>query len=90
MQGLKAPNFLRTGSSVAILIVSDEDNCSTGEASKSCSKEESRFASYLTNYLTNTAQRELKTQARIYGLTWMPGTECKGGYNQGHVYAEAN
>ncbi len=89
VQGLKAPNFLRTGSSVAILIVSDEDNCSTGEASKSCSKEESRFASYLTNYLTNTAQRELKTQARIYGLTWMPGTECKGGYNQGHVYAEA-
>jgi len=89
VQGLKAPGFLRTGSSVAVLIVSDEDNCSTGVNSSSCRSEESRFASYLTDYLSKTAQRELKTQARVYGLTWIPGTECKGAYNQGRVYAEA-
>lgn len=89
VQGLKDPSFLRTGSSVAVLIVSDEDNCSTGVDSESCRDEESRFATYLTDYLSKTAQRELKTQARVYGLTWVPGTKCKGANREGRVYAEA-
>jgi hypothetical protein len=67
--------------------VSDEDNCSTGEKSEDCEEEPSRFASYLTTYLSS--QRELGTQARIYGLTWMPGTKCEGARNQGRVYAQA-
>lgn len=87
IQGLKTNGFLRTGSSVAVLIVSDEDNCSKGTTD--CPDEEGSKASDLLNYLSQSAQRELKTQARVYGLVWIPGTTCQSGYARGHVYAEA-
>ena len=86
-QGLKSPGFLRPNSSVAVLIVSDEDNCSIGE--NGCENEASRSASYLLNYLSESIQRPLVTQARVYGLIWKPGTSCDTGYNEGRVYMQA-
>lgn len=87
VQGLKSSGFLRPNSSVAVLIVSDEDNCSTGE--NGCANEESRSASYLLNYLSERIGRPLGTQARVYGLIWKPGTSCSSGYNEGRVYMQA-
>lgn len=63
--------WLRANSSVAVLIVSDEDNCSTGGT---CSPNNGDSAyTYVTNYLANTLQRQVGVNARAYGIYKKPG-----------------
>ncbi len=90
VQGLQAQclnsSWVRDDSHLAVLIVSDEDNCSNG----GCTGSEINNASYLTNYLSS--QRALGTSAKVYGLVWHPSqdaSQCSTGYHQANIYAQA-
>jgi hypothetical protein len=87
--GLSAPNFLRPGSSIAVLVVSDEDNCSTGP--QGClANDPDKDENYLLNYLKDSAKRPLGTNSRAYGLIYVPGdATCKTAPYPGQVYANA-
>ena len=77
--------FVRSTSTVAVLIVSDEDNCSDG---KGCSAPYDSSA-YLTDFLTTTMKRKLGTDARVYGIFWEPATTCQGAATIATQYAKA-
>ena len=91
--------WIREGSSVAILFVSDEDNCSrgglrcdqaipTGTDIPQADFLASATAAYLTDYLGSI--RTLKTKARIYGLISNPTQPlCTTATNRGEVYTQA-
>lgn len=87
VNGLKCNggNWLRTDSTLAILIVSDEDNCSDG---LQCDQNAWKDASYLTSYL-NTI-RVAGTNARVYGLIWDPSAPvCQDALRPGTIYHDA-
>ncbi|MGE0174530.1 MAG: hypothetical protein AB7T49_17175 [Oligoflexales bacterium] len=83
-------NWLRQGSSLAVLIVSDEDNCSDGNCPNGSFDYESSH--YVGDYIKNTLNRDLGTKARMYGIIWEPTVSqsaCSTGYNKGNVYAQS-
>lgn len=78
--------WIRNESSLAVLYVTDEDNCSDGD---DCGKKPWAKGSYLTDYLKTI--REPGMNARVYGLMWPPNVpkdQCKTGKNQGKIYAD--
>ena len=82
--------FPRPKSSIAVLIVADEDNCSSN--GNGCGNDPWNTPSYLTDYLRNTLGRVLGTETRIYGIFWHPNTprtSCSTGENQAIQYAQA-
>lgn len=87
VEGLSCPTaaFVRPNSTIAVLIVSDEDNCSDGTG---CSAPYNSPA-YLTDYLANTLLRKLGTDARVYGLYWDPTKSCVGAAKKANQYAKA-
>lgn len=90
VNGLKGecnPNgsWLRPQSTVAVLIVSDEDNCSAG---KDCGTDPWASGSYLTNYLSSIRQPGIN--ARVYGLIGHPtltSSQCSTMAAKAHIYA---
>lgn len=80
-------DFPRPKSSIAVLIVADEDNCSSNGLD--CSTSEWNTPVYLTNFLKNDLGRVLGTDARVYGIFWHPDTTCATGYNKAVQYAQA-
>jgi len=64
-----APNWVRPNSKIAVLIVSDEDNCSDG---KGCGTADYAYESFLLNYLTGKIGRQLGKGARVYGIVGKP------------------
>ncbi len=81
-------SWLRSNSTVAVLIVSDEDNCSL--KGKDCPNESYAKSDYLVDYLRSI--RRVGVNARTYGLIWHPTTTqsaCNTALNQGSIYAEA-
>jgi hypothetical protein len=88
--GLSCPtaDWLREASTVAVLIVSDEDNCSKN--GQDCGKEPWNTDSYLLNFMQKDLGRKLGSDARVYGLIKHPSdTECKTASNVGTQYAAA-
>jgi hypothetical protein len=77
--------FVRANSTVAVLIVSDEDNCSNGFG---CAAPFNSPA-YLTDFLANDMKRKLGTDARVYGLYWDPTKSCPGAAFKANQYAKA-
>ena len=80
-------NWVRENSTIAVLLVSDEDNCSDGTK---CNNQAWSSADYLIDYLDS--QRELGVNARVYGLLWHPSqdqTQCSTALRQSPIYAEA-
>jgi hypothetical protein len=86
----------RKDSTLAVLIVSDEDNCSKGSAAASgngnCATAADGYdkPDNLRNYIVNTLGREIGTEMRAYGLIWpagVPQTQCTTAYNQGNEYS---
>jgi len=64
-------NWLRANSTVAVVIVTDEDNCHIdNEKGYGCSGSADYNGSYLTNYLASI--RKVGTDARVYGIFWHP------------------
>lgn len=76
--------WVRPDSAVAILVVSDEDNCSQAGLLSDCPGEEHRNPSFLTDYLSSI--RQVGVNARVYGLIWQPGQLCAGAGNIGYTY----
>lgn len=77
VQGLKSECFwgpgkwLRDGSTVAVLIVTDEDNCHIDVArGYGCSSQADKDGAYLTNYLASI--RKVGSDARVYGIIRHP------------------
>lgn len=93
VEGLKSECFfgpgkwVRPDSTLAVLIVTDEDSCyvgSNGEGYANCPDQE---PSYLVNYVSSI--KKLGTQARIYGLIWGPGTNCPTALKSADKVAQA-
>jgi hypothetical protein len=79
-------SWLRPNSTVAVLIVSDEDNCSNG---LDCAGEPWASSSYLIDYLDSI--RQVGVNARVYGIVWRStdsAAQCSTGYNQGNIYSD--
>jgi hypothetical protein len=76
--------WVRSDSTVSVLIVADEDNCSDG---KDCAGQPYASASYLTDYLRSI--RTVGVNARTYGIVWHPGETCESGYNEANIYMQA-
>lgn len=80
-----AGSWLRNQSTVAVLIVSDEDNCSAGA---DCGNDPWASASYLTDYLSSIRQPGIN--ARVYGLIGHPSlssNQCKTMAAKAHIYS---
>ena len=78
--------WIRDMSTIAVLIVSDEDNCSDG---KGCPNKPYANGSYLYDYLA--AIRVPKSTARVYGLIWHASQEknqCSTAYNKANIYSK--
>ena len=58
--------WVRNDSSVAVLIVSDEDNCSIN--GKNCAGEDWETEQYLIDYVQNTMQRPVGQTSGFYGI----------------------
>ena len=63
----------REGSTLAILMLADEDNCSDNSAD--CLDDPNASPDYLYNVLQNDLNRQLGRDARVYGIFWHPDTE---------------
>lgn len=79
--------FPRTKSSIAVLIVADEDNCSAN--GNGCPGTAWNTPTYLTNFLKDNLGRALGSEARVYGIFWHPETICLTGENKATQYAQA-
>jgi hypothetical protein len=86
----KCTPWIREKSSLAVLIVSDEDNCSnvaaytTANPANSCKGKPWSSYTYLTDEISKI--RTLKVDSRVYGLFAIPGTECKTKGSDGVEY----
>src|SRR5690606_874029 len=88
-------SWLRANSTVAVLIISDEDNCSTGSCSgrdwasadaTAWPGAEKGDGSSLVNYLHSIRPPE---KSAVYGIYWDPAVEkaqCTSGYYKGSTY----
>ena len=77
--------WVRNDSSVAVLIISDEDNCSQGSG---CGSNDYGQASYLTDYLSSI--RVLGVNSHVYGLVYHPSqtnAQCPTGAHKANQYA---
>ncbi len=80
-------SWLRSNSTVAVLVVSDEDNCSNGQG---CGTDPWASSNYLIDYLASI--RQVGTNARVYGLAWQPNkaqSACRTAYYKANIYADA-
>ncbi len=84
----KTQGWVRPDSTLAVLIVSDEDNCHLDvQKGYGCQGEPDLNPAYLTDYLASI--RKPGIDAKVYGLIWhssMTPTQCPSGLSQGHAY----
>lgn len=88
VSALRCPSrpWVRSDSSLVILFVSDEDNCSDG---RDCGGAADASKDYLIDYLSSI--RRPGEDARVYGLIWHPSEGqdlCATGENQANIYAD--
>ncbi len=83
--GLKCPEqpWVRDNSTLAVLIVSDEDNCSNGLG---CPRSEAKTESYLINYLEKDIGRTVGRNAGFYGIYSAPSAKCSSAPNPAFIY----
>ncbi|HET9240883.1 MAG TPA: hypothetical protein VFO10_26700 [Oligoflexus sp.] len=84
--GLSCPArpWLRSYASVAVLIVSDEDNCSADGAD--CRGSVAENENYLIQYVEGTLGREIGKNAGFYGIFSPPSSPCQTSPNVGLQY----
>lgn len=78
--------WIRDESTLAVLFVADEDNCSNG---MDCGNNNYGKAAYLYDYLA--AIREPGKNARVYGIFWHPSqtqAQCPTARNKANIYAD--
>ena len=85
-----AGSWLRPNSTVAVVILTDEDNCHIdNERGYGCAGFADAGGSYLTNYLSSI--RKVGTDARVYGIFWHPSqaqAQCATALKQASIIAE--
>lgn len=81
----KTANWLRPNSSIAILFVSDEDNCS--QDGVDCKNSGYDNEDVLIEFLEKKLGRIPGKTARAYGIFWEPGTTCNGAQSQANQYS---
>ena len=93
IRGLSMKGFLREGSSVAVLIVSDEDNHDADPWLAILSRYIQPMNLYksdqLLSFLADNAKRKLGESARVYGIIHVPNTRCSTAYSEGIDYQKA-
>jgi hypothetical protein len=86
VNGLKCPEkpWVRPDSTVAVLILSDEDNCSNG---RSCKKGAPGIdKQYLIDYVEKDLKRTVGMNAAFYGIFYPPAQVCKSALNKANIY----
>ena len=79
-------SWLRPNSTLAVLIVSDEDNCSDGTR---CANPAHNTAGYLLDYLAGI--RQVGVNAKVFGLVWHESQsqrQCRTGYRRALIYSD--
>ncbi|MFW7380898.1 MAG: vWA domain-containing protein [Oligoflexus sp.] len=76
--------WVRPDSTLAVLIVSDEDNCS--KDGNGCRGEDWQFENYLIGYVEQTLGREVGKNAAFYGIFSSPNQPCRTAYNHAVQY----
>lgn len=76
--------WVRPTASVAVLIVSDEDNCSADGSG--CPGSVAEKEQYLINYVENEMGREVGKNAGFYGIFSLPWDQCPSASNAGVQY----
>ncbi|MCX6118734.1 MAG: hypothetical protein NT027_14430 [Proteobacteria bacterium] len=68
--------WVRKNSTLAVLFLTDEDNCFVGSGGQgyACSGAPDLSPNYLIDYLSSI--RKIGTEARVYGLYWGPNSQC--------------
>jgi hypothetical protein len=83
-------SWLRQNSTVAVVILTDEDNCHIdNDKGYGCSGFSDASGTYLTNYLSSI--RTVGTDARVYGIFWHPSqaqSQCTTALKQANIIAE--
>ncbi len=85
-----AQSWLRPGSTVAVLILTDEDNCH-GDIAQGygCAGQADKEGAYLINYLSSI--RQVGTDAKVYGIFWHPSqtqAQCLSARKQANIIAD--
>ncbi len=83
---LGGTSWIRPNSTLAVLFVSDEDNCSNGTK---CTIPAHNTAEYLLDYLATI--REVGLNAKVFGLIWhesQSNSECSSALNRGDTYSD--
>ena len=78
-------DWVRPNSSVAVLFVSDEDNCSQNGVDCKGSGYEQPEA--LIEFFEKKMARIPGKTSRVYGIFWEPGTACEGAFNEAIQYS---
>lgn len=83
--GLKCKEqpWIRENSSLAVLIVSDEDNCSNGMG---CNNSPALSERYLIDYVEKDLGRTIGLDAGFYGIYSPPNDECENAPAPAHIY----
>lgn len=76
--------WVRKDSTVAVLIVSDEDNCSAD--GKDCPNSPAKTEQYLIDYIEKTLKREVGKTAGFYGIFAPVGEKCDTAGSVGTQY----
>jgi hypothetical protein len=83
-------NWVRANSTVAVLILSDEDNCHIDvQRGYGCDGEADKDVTYLTNYLATI--RKVGQDAKVYGIFWHPSqsqSQCPTALKQATYLAD--
>jgi len=85
VNGLRCPEtpWIRPNATVAVLIVSDEDNCSNGLG---CRLQPSNTEQYLIDYVERDMGRVVGSNAGFYGIFSPPATPCRTATNKANQY----
>lgn len=78
--------WIREGSTVAVLIVSDEDNCGSNNGSNSCTRDYGKNATEMSDFL-----RQIRTpdKSKLYGIHWIPNDRtCNTALGEAWKYQE--
>lgn len=75
--------WVRPDSSLAVLIVSDEDNCSNGQ---DCARFPAKSEVYLTDYVEKTLGRMVGINAGFYGIYSPPSKPCSSASATANIY----
>ena len=77
--------WIRTASNLAVLIVSDEDNCSNGDCGGAADNDPQDLKNLMSSEISQTT-RTLGDDARVYGIFHIPTTNCPSAAREAVVY----